>query len=121
MSQRRFPNDILEQAIAVQEAWSRIDDHLAFGSLTLPALANDVTQLRSLEHSIANMETRLTELYNQRDEFRSGAWDKVKRARAGVKATFGDDSTQFDMIGGTRLSDRKSPRRTVQPVQTASS
>ena len=34
-------------------------------------------------------------------------WDKVKRVRAGVKANYGDDSQQFEMIGGTRTSERK--------------
>jgi hypothetical protein len=41
------------------------------------------------------------------------AWDKVKRARAGVKAAYGDDSSQFEMIGGTRTSDRKTRSRKV--------
>jgi hypothetical protein len=34
-------------------------------------------------------------------------WGKVKRARAGVKANFGDNSSQYEMVGGTRLSERK--------------
>jgi hypothetical protein len=38
-------------------------------------------------------------------------WDKVKRVRAGVKANYGDDSSQYEMVGGTRLSERKSPTR----------
>jgi hypothetical protein len=120
MPNRRYPYDVLEQAIAVQEAWSQIDDHLAFGPLTMTALANDISQLRSLDHSIASLESKLTELENQREEACANTWDKVKRARAGVKAAFGDDSSQFEMIGGTRLSDRKSPRRTPQPAQAAS-
>jgi hypothetical protein len=120
MPNRRYPYDVLEQAIAVQEAWGQIDEHLAFGPLTMTALANDITQLRSLDHSIASLESKLTELENQREEACADTWDKVKRARAGVKAAFGDDSSQFEMIGGTRLSDRKSPRRTPQPAQAPS-
>jgi hypothetical protein len=38
-------------------------------------------------------------------------WDKVKRLRNGVKGTFGDDSTPYELVGGTRLSDRKPYRR----------
>jgi len=38
-------------------------------------------------------------------------WDKVKRVRAGVKANYGDDSQQFEMVGGTRTSERKAPTR----------
>jgi hypothetical protein len=46
------------------------------------------------------------------------AWDKVKRARAGVKAAYGDDSSQFEMIGGTRTSDRKTRSRKVTSLAT---
>ena len=34
-------------------------------------------------------------------------WDKIKRVRAGVKANYGDDSQQYEMVGGTRTSERK--------------
>ena len=116
MSRKNYPPDLLQQAVDVQEAWNNIDDGLAYGTLTVGALATDITQMRSLDHSISNMESQLTELRNRREAVCLAAWDKVKRARAGVKATFGDDSTQYEMIGGTRLSDRKPVRRTPQPV-----
>jgi hypothetical protein len=48
---------------------------------------------------------------NQRDALYTELWDKVKRARSGVKANYGDDSSQHEMVGGTRLSERKSPTR----------
>ena len=38
-------------------------------------------------------------------------WDKTKRARNSIKGSFGDDSPQYKMVGGTRLSERKSTRR----------
>ena len=48
---------------------------------------------------------------NKRDALNLNVWDKVKRVRAGVKAIYGDDSSQYQMVGGTRMSDRKSPTR----------
>ena len=117
MSKKLFPTDILSQAIEVQAAWSQIDEGLAFGQLNMSALVMDMNGLRNIEHSLATLETQLTEMRNQRDALSQSSWDKVKRVRAGVKATFGDDSSQYEMIGGTRLSDRKSMRRTATPVQ----
>jgi hypothetical protein len=38
-------------------------------------------------------------------------WDTVKRIRAGVKGAYGDDSFEYDLIGGTRRSERKRPAR----------
>jgi hypothetical protein len=40
----------------------------------------------------------------------------MKRVRAGVKANYGDDSQQYEMVGGTRMSERKTPRRTATPA-----
>jgi len=112
MSKKLFPTDILSQAIEVQAAWSQIDEGLAFGQLNMSALVMDMNGLRNIEHSLATLETQLTEMRNQRDALSQSSWDKVKRVRAGVKATFGDDSSQYEMIGGTRVSDRKTSRRT---------
>ena len=53
---------------------------------------------------------------NQRDLVYNGMWDKIKRVRAGVKANYGDDSQQFEMVGGTRTSERKSPTRKAVPA-----
>ncbi len=33
----------------------------------------------------------------------------AKNIRTGVKALFGDDSAEYKMVGGTRLSERKKP------------
>ena len=47
----------------------------------------------------------------QRDAANLSLWDKVKRVRAGVKASFGNDSSQYEMVSGTRLSERKTATR----------
>ena len=117
MGKKLFPTDILSQAIEVQAAWSQIDEGLAFGQLNMGALVMDMNGMRKLEHSLATLQTQLTELRNQRDALGQSTWDKVKRARAGVKANFGDDSSQYEMVGGTRLSDRKPVRKTATPLQ----
>ncbi len=117
MPTKLFPTDILTQAIDVQEAWSQIDEGLAHGNVNVAALVTDIAQIRSLEHSLSSLETQLTEVRNKRDAGCKSAWDKIKRVRAGIKASFGDDSTQYEMICGRRLSDRKTARRTFTPVQ----
>jgi len=117
MPTKLFPTDILTQAIDVQEAWGQIDEGLAYGNVNMAALVTDIAQIRSIEHTLSSLETQLTEVRNKRDAVCQATWDKVKRVRAGIKASFGDDSTQYEMIGGTRVSDRKTARRTVTPVQ----
>jgi hypothetical protein len=113
MGKKIFPSDVLNQAQGVLTAWNQIDQSMAFGSLNVEVMTATVSASREVEAEISRLETLLTDKRNQRDELHSDAWDMVKRARSGIKAAFGDDSFQYDMIGGTRISDRKSSARKV--------
>ena len=113
MSRKLFPTDVLDQSKGVLDAWSQIDDQLSFGTLNTGALTMDINQARGIQEQMTNLENQLTNLRNQRDAANVSLWDKVKRARAGVKATYGDDSSQYEMVGGTRLSERKPPTRRI--------
>ena len=120
MSKPRFPTDVLEQARSVQEGWGQIDENLTFGSLNLGELVTGINQIRSVENNLERLEKQLTEMRNQRDSLYQTTWDRVKRARASIKGLFGDDSTQYELVGGTRLSDRKTVRKSPLPVEQSS-
>ena len=111
MAGKAYPNDVLKQAQDVSGAWNQISPTLAFGTLNAAALNADITATTALEAQIGNLETQLTDLRNKHEALNVSMWDKVKRARAGIKAAYGDDSSQFEMVGGTRASDRKPIRR----------
>lgn len=107
MTGNTFPFDTMEQARAVLEAWRNIDATLKIGDLELAALEAGVTQAEPFYSHIDSLESQLTDARNQRDDHLKSVWDMVKRVRTGVKAIYGDDSSQYEMVGGTRLSDRK--------------
>jgi hypothetical protein len=117
MSKQFIPTDLLEQAASVQDAWSRIDAKLTIGSLNLTALLTNIEGLRAVESDLVSLENQMTALRNQREALQKAAWDKVKRVRAAVKGIYGDDAPEYELVGGTRLSDRKTPRRTPAPIQ----
>ena len=75
-----------------------------------------INQAREVDEQIIDLKNQLTNLRNQRDATYYSLWDLVKRVRAGLKGSFGDDSSQYEMVGGTRLSERKSARRAATPV-----
>jgi hypothetical protein len=50
----------------------------------------------------------MTDARNNRDTLHTQMWDKIKRFRNVVKAIYGDDSSEYEMVGGTRLSEKKS-------------
>jgi hypothetical protein len=117
MPKKFVPSDLLAQAASVQDAWARIDSKLSFGSLSLTALMADIEGLRGLEGDMVSLENQLTALRNQRDALQEATWEKVKRVRSAFKGIYGDDSSQYELVGGTRMSDRKTPRRSPAPVE----
>lgn len=112
MGKKLYPTNVLKQAIGIQEAWKLIDEELAFGSLNIEGLATFIEDIDQTRHDLALLEKQLTEVRNRRDALYLSAWDQIKRVRAGVKGIYGDDSSEYEVVGGTRRSDRKTPRRT---------
>ena len=111
MSKKFYPSNLLAQAQQVLVGLVQVSATLAFGTLNQAALTADLATASTLEAEISKLEIQLADKRNQRDLVFSGIWDKLKRIRAGVKANYGDDSQQFEMVGGTRTSERKSPTR----------
>jgi hypothetical protein len=101
---------VIEQAQKALGAWNQIDSTLAFGA-SVTEFSSAVKAANAIAAQIESIETQLTNLRNERDQKMADLWDKVKRVRFGVKAHFGDDSSQYEMVGGTRASERKLPTR----------
>jgi hypothetical protein len=116
MSKKLYPTDTLKRAHAILTAWNHIDPSLAFGRLTFESFSADVETALTLQQQIIGLQKQLLAMRNQRDAVHIDIWSKVKRARAGIKASYGDDSIQYEIAGGTRLSERKKPRRKSLPV-----
>jgi hypothetical protein len=111
MPGKTYPSDVLDQARSIMEAWKQISPTLAIGELTQVNLKTELDQALPIVTQMAALEAQLTDLRNQRDTLYESLWDKVKRVRGGVKAIYGDDSSQYEMVGGTRKSERKPPVR----------
>jgi hypothetical protein len=118
MANGYYPRNLLAQAQAVQEALKEIDAELAFGDLTQTVFAADLTRARDVQQQIDALNAQLTDLENQSEAMSAKVWDNVKRTRASIKGIYGDDSSQYEMVGGTRASDRKKPARKTRDVVT---
>jgi len=110
MPTKQYPTDVLIQAKVVLDSWNQLGD-LSFGNLNAAALNKDLDQAKQIDAQMVNLENQLTNLRNQRISTNQAIWDKLKRVRAGVKATYGDDSSEYEMVGGTPLSERKTATR----------
>ena len=111
MSKKFIPSDLLEQAASIQDAWSRINSKMTMGDLDLTALIEDIQMLRGVELDLVSLENQLAALRNQRSSLRESTWEKLKRVRSAIRGIYGDDSSEYDLVGGTRMSERKPRRR----------
>jgi hypothetical protein len=107
MNVKNYPFDILEQAKVLAEALKSIDPSLKVGDLTIAEFQAELERALAAKNNLNQLEIQMTDQRNRRDATYGELWQKVKRMRAGVKAIYGDDSSQYEMAGGTRLSERK--------------
>jgi hypothetical protein len=111
MGKKLYPSYVLKHAMSLREALKLIDEGLEFGRLNIAALSADIEELEQTRENLSLLETQLIDLRNRRDDLYLSTWDKVKRLRAGIKGAYGDDSSEYEMVGGTRRSERKKARR----------
>jgi hypothetical protein len=112
MSKKLYPSYVLKEAFQVRDAWKKIDEELAFGSLRVDGLSMDIEGIHQTQLDLVSLEHQIMEVRNRRDALYLAAWEKVKRMRAGIKGLYGDDSSEYELVGGTRRSERKRARRT---------
>ena len=115
MRKKLYPADTLKQARSSLVAWDLIDPSLHLGTLEPHGLRLDVETVDDLKEKIRHLENQLIDLRSQRDAACIEIWSKIKRFRAGIRGFYGDDSVEYKMAGGTRLSERKTYRRKEIP------
>jgi len=111
MGKKLYPTDTLKQAQYILSVWDLIDPSLKIGSLTQAVFSADLAMVVELQRKVVDVQIALDTVRDQRDAAIIELWNNVKRARSGVKGIYGDDSSQYDLVGGTRRSERKKPRR----------
>jgi uncharacterized small protein (DUF1192 family) len=113
-----YPADLVRKLQTAVVTWKNIDPALEIGNLSLAELEAAWERCGALQQEINSLETQLTDLRNQRDEAFGTGWSYITRMRAGIKGIYGDDSSEYEMAGGTRRSERK-PRSRRAKVQAA--
>jgi hypothetical protein len=104
---RIYPTDIVKQTKAVIEAWKKIDPNFKAGDLTPDVLAATLAQVDPILTQMSALNAQMTDQRNQRDDVYSTLWQYLKTVRTSVKGQYGDNSSQYEMVGGTRMSERK--------------
>jgi hypothetical protein len=72
----------------------------------------DVTALTAKLDDYNGLLAAIDEAQNDLEAMESALRDKNARILSAVEARFGSDSNEYEMVGGTRRSERKKPVRT---------
>ena len=108
---------ILSDANKVVDVWTANPD-FTMGSVTKDSLTTAIGALDTAHAAVESKRTEMTDLLNQRDSQIAAMTQLVTRARSGVRAVYGPDSSQYEQAGGTRTSDRQ-VRRSSSKATTA--
>jgi len=103
-------SDVLTDAARVVDVWTA-NPTFSMGTVTLESFKAIMAALQAADNAVESKRTELTGFMNVRDSKADELNDLVSRARSGVRAAFGPDSTEYEQVGGTRRSERKSPIR----------
>lgn len=107
---KNFPTDWLEQIELIIAGARKYQ--IDFGEQRNPnGLELHVTNLQNMDKEITDLEITLASLRDRRRAVRAQAWQEATNLRAAIGALFGKDSEQYQAVGGTRQSERKSPVR----------
>lgn len=72
------------------------------------------TRINTLEAAVAALDAlnaERTRLVNEKGEEAENLSDYIVQVRSVVKGLFGADSSEYDMVGGTRASERKKGKK----------
>ena len=75
--------------------------------VTLEELQHDHAALEKVLADLQAKEDETTPLRNLRDDLALKVNATCTRARAGIKGYFGDNSSEYELAGGTRSSERQ--------------
>ena len=113
---RPTPERILKQLSQVMGVCQAHDDFNAGPEVTLEKLKDHRDRLTACVADIGELRRQITEKSDQRDDYARRTNELVMRARKGILAFFGPDSTQYSQAGGVRSSERKRPSRSSPPT-----
>jgi len=98
--------DLMAEGRRVQTMLPSMDAQLP-GELKAAKLASIMTTLDTNSAAVKSIKSDLTAAVEAKDASLDELKEFLKRAKAGAKAVFGDDSLEYERLGGKRTSERK--------------
>ncbi|WPD21112.1 MAG: hypothetical protein SD837_12980 [Candidatus Electrothrix scaldis] len=104
---------LLQEANEIKKALEKIDDRLPEG-LKAADMETKVVALEAVVDDLDSVNVERTRLVDVKGERAGDLNDHMVQVRSAVKGIFGGNSAEYDMVGGTRTSERKRPARKAE-------
>ena len=104
---------LLQEANEIKKALEKIDDRLPDG-LKAADMGAKMASLQTAVDEVDEVNVERTRRIDVKGERAGDLNDHMVQVRSAVKGIFGADSAEYDMVGGTRTSERKRPARKVE-------
>jgi hypothetical protein len=103
-------SSVIAEGAKIVDVWTA-NPTFTLGQVTLDVFKAQMAELQAAAATVESKRTELTGLMNARDAKSGNISELVSRARSGIRAAFGPDSTEYEQAGGTRRSERKPAKR----------
>ena len=117
MARQKKVSLIVEKSQQRLSALVSIDSALDLGNgLTASAFQAEVAGCQAKLDAYNTLLSQVDEAYNAYQLSEKALRDLSERMMAGVASKYGKDSSQYEMAGGVRKSERKRPTRKPKPA-----
>lgn len=117
------PDVILTDSANVDNVWSKnlnitlgTDNDPENPKVTHADFAAAISKVQGLNTQIANLRTQLDDLLNDRNDSTKSLNGLNTRGLSAIRGIFGPNSSEYELAGGTRSSERKKPVRKPKPT-----
>ena len=111
MENSAFPTNVIDLARIMLRVWRESRPNEKFADLTSDEFEAFVKTAEDDRDALESINAQADTKRDSRDYSHSELWGYFVRGKAGFKGTFGDNSMEYERVGGTRRSNRKKPTR----------
>lgn len=116
MAKTKTIDSIIADAQQVKRVFEK-KQGFTVGEITAESLQADIDDLAAKRDKASDLRTQLTAAVNDAGNAAKALTQKTTRARRGIGAAFGLNSSEIEEAGGTRTQDRARPVRTTKTKQ----
>jgi len=101
---------LLQEAHEVKQALEKIGESVPSG-ISASEMSDRIAALEDVINQLDTLNAEQTRLVDSKTDLAQSVSDYIVQVRAAIKGILGADSYEYDMVGGTRKSERKKPKK----------